>query len=250
MYVSSTDFKNSFGKYLGLCRRENVIITKHGKKLALLLHYPRNHSGYEAGEPVVEYGTSPKRRGSVTYQEFLELTEKSDNRYEFIDGEVYQLASPGYTHQRMLKNLFKAFISYFDNQANCEPFVAPFDIELYRQPLTEIRELTEDDINVVQPDIMVLCDPEKDINENDRYKGTPALVLEILPPSPRSRDLLKKGDLYMESGIREYWVVDPMNTTISIYGYDEFDIQSYRVYFEGQTAESVFFRGLSAEVTR
>jgi len=250
MYVSSTDFKNNFGKYLTICKRENVIITKHGKKLALLLQYPRNHSGYEAGEPIVEYGTSPKRRGSVTYQEFLEMTEKSDNRYEIIDGEVYQLVSPGYSHQKVLMELVRKFTAFFDVQKEYEPFVAPFDIELYRQPLKELRELTEDDINVVQPDIIVLCDPEKDINEKDRYKGTPELVLEILSPSTRSRDLLKKGDLYMESGIKEYWIVDPVSTTISIYAYDEFDVKSYTVYFEGQKAVSVLFQGLAVEVTR
>lgn len=256
MYVSSTDFKNYFGKYLSLCKKENVIITKHGKKLAVLLHYPRNSSRYEAGEPVVEYGTStdkygirPRERGSVTYQEFLEMTEKSDNRYELIDGEVYQLASPRYSHQKILGLLFRAFIAYFDEREGCEPFVAPFDIRLFRQPLKEIRKLNEDDTNVVQPDLFVLCDYEKDIDEDDRYRGTPTLAVEILSPSTRSKDMLRKGDLYMESGIREYWLVDPLNSTISVYTYEEYDISSYRIFTAGERAESVLYKGLGAEVS-
>ena len=75
MYVSSTLFQNNFGKYLDLCERENVIITKNGKKRAMLLHYPRNHDGFEAGEPIAGYGTGPKPKpeGWVTWREFQEL---------------------------------------------------------------------------------------------------------------------------------------------------------------------------------
>lgn len=57
--VSSTVFQNNVGAYLELCTKENIIITKNGKKRAVLLHYPRNHDGLEAGEPAADYGTSP-----------------------------------------------------------------------------------------------------------------------------------------------------------------------------------------------
>jgi len=57
-------------------------------------------------------------------------------------------------------------------------------------------------------------------------------------------------DMYLESGIKEYWIVDPVNTTTSIYAYDEYDVKSYTVYFEGQKAVSVHFQGLAVEVTR
>lgn len=130
------------------------------------------------------------------------MTENNDNRYELIDGEVYQLASPRCLHQKILGLMFRAFIAYFDDREGCEPFAAPFDINLFRQPIKKVRELTEDDTNVVQPDLIVLCDHEKDIDEDDWYKGTPALVVEILSPSTRSKDMLRKGDLYMESGIK------------------------------------------------
>ncbi|MBC8452620.1 MAG: type II toxin-antitoxin system Phd/YefM family antitoxin, partial [Spirochaetes bacterium] len=186
MYVSATEVQNNFGKYLKLCKVENIVVTRNGKKQAMLLCYPRNSEGYEAGEPFPDYGMSPKKEGYVTYRQFLDMTEKSDNRYELIDGEIFLLASPSFTHQRIVGILYIAFWEFLREHDSCAPFVAPFDIDLIRQHIQLLREVNEDDINVVQPDVLVLCDYEKDINEKDKYKGTPTLVVEIVSPSTRS----------------------------------------------------------------
>jgi Uma2 family endonuclease len=250
MYVSATTIQNNFGKYLKLCERENVIITKNGKKRALLLYYPRNNDGYEAGEPVYDYGTSPKKRpeNRVTYREFLEMTEYSEKRYELIDGVVYLMASPGFTHQNVLGRLYIIFHVYFEGNESCSPYLSPFDVDLIRQPLKEEREVTEDDINVVEPDLMVLCDPEKDVNEKDRYKGTPELVVEILSPSTRSKDMVKKLDLYMESGIKEFWIIDPKLKAVRVFGFLDYDLKEDAHFGVGERAESFLYSGLSADV--
>jgi Uma2 family endonuclease len=250
MYVSATTIQNNFGKYLKLCERENVIITKNGKKRALLLYYPRNNDGYEAGEPVYDYGTSPKKRpeNRVTYREFLEMTENSEKRYELIDGVVYLMASPGFTHQNVLGRLHIIFHVYFEGNESCSPYLSPFDVDLIRQPLKEEREVTEDDINVVEPDLMVLCDPEKDVNEKDRYKGTPELVVEILSPSTRSKDMVKKLDLYMESGIKEFWILDPKLKAVRVFGFRDYDLKEDAHFGVKERAESFLYPGLSADV--
>ena len=249
VYVSATTMQNNFGKYLKLCEKDNVIITKNGKKRALLLYYPRNHDGYEAGEPVYDYGTSPKKRPEfwVTYREFLEMTENSEKRYELIDGVVYLLASPGFRHQTVLGELYATFRKYFENDGPCAPYLSPFDVDLIRQPLKEEREVTEDDINVVQPDLMVLCDPEKDLNEKDRYKGTPELVVEILSPSTRSKDISKKLDLYRESGIKEFWIIDPKNREIRVFRFENYEITEDAAFRAEETAESFLYPGLRVE---
>jgi Uma2 family endonuclease len=248
MYVSATEVQNNFGKYLKLCKVENIIITRNGKKRAVLLYYPRNSDGYEAGEPIVEYGTSPRKEGYVTYQQFLDMTENSENRYELIDGEVYLLASPSFTHQKVLGELYMNFRSYFDSHESCDPFVAPFDIDLIRQPIKQLRDVTEDDINVVQPDVIVLCDYEKDINDKDRYKGTPKLVVEILSPSTRGKDRIKKLGLYMESGVSECWIIDPMNKSVMIYFFKNYELDIDAIYMHGQLAVSESYPGLGIAV--
>jgi Uma2 family endonuclease len=124
--------------------------------------------------------------------------------------------------------------------------MAPFDIELIRRfQILEGCE-TEDDINVVQPDLMVLCDYEKDVNEYDQYKGTPTIVVEILSPSTRTNDRFRKLSLYMESGIQECWQVDPKNQTITVYAFNAYRIADETIYTYGtyNTACSVCFKGL------
>lgn len=250
MYVSATEVQNNFGKYLKLCKVENIVVTRNGKKQAMLLYYPRNTDGFEAGEPFPDYGTSPRKEGHVTYQQFLDMTEQSDNRYELIDGEVFLLASPAFTHQRILGILYIAFWEFLKEQYSCDPFMAPFDIDLIRQHIKLLREVNEDDINVVQPDVIVLCSYEKDINEKDKYKGTPTLVVEILSPSTRSKDRIKKLGLYMESGIDECWIVDPMNETIMIYSFKDCELDTDAVYMRGHQAKSMRFNGMQIDVDK
>jgi len=250
MYVSATEVQNNFGKYLKLCKIENIIITRNGKKQALLLYFPGNSKGFEAGEPFVDYGTSPRKEEFVSYRQFLDMTEKSENRYELIDGVVYLLASPSFTHQRILGELYFLFREYLKNQDSCDSFLAPFDIDLIRQNIKLLREEAEDDINVVQPDLIVLCDYMKDINEKDKYKGTPTLVVEILSPSTRSKDRVKKLDLYMESGIEEYWIIDPKTESVMVYSYKDGELDGDTLYTSGQNAESFHFPGLSVPLDK
>ncbi|MEA1910408.1 MAG: Uma2 family endonuclease [Spirochaetota bacterium] len=250
MYVSATEVQNNFGKYLKLCKIENVIITRNGKKQAMLLYFPRNSEGFEAGEPFVDYGTSPRLEEYVSYQQFLKMTEKSENRYELIDGVVYLLASPSFTHQRILGELYFLFREYLVKNDSCDSFLAPFDINLIRQNIKLLREETEDDINVVQPDLIVLCDYLDEINEKDRYQGTPTLVIEILSPSTRSKDRVKKLDLYMESGISEYWIIDPKTKTVMVYSYKDGELDRDALYTTKQNAESFYFPGLSVPLVQ
>jgi prevent-host-death family protein len=248
MYVSSSRIQNNFGKYLRACEEENVIITKNGKKRALLLGYPRDNDGFEAGEPHVDYGTSPRKHTGVTYREFLELTEQSEQRYELIDGVVYAMASPSFTHQSVVGRLYMLFARHFESHQKCKPYLSPFDVDLVRESIRKKREVTEDDINVVQPDLMVLCDTEGHIDEKDRYKGTPALVIEILSPSSRSKDKIKKLDLYMDGGVAECWIVDPEALTISVFTFASHELDRDAVYPVGSVAASKLFPGLEVAV--
>ncbi len=250
MYVSATEVQNNFGKYLKVCKVENVIITRNGKKQAMLLHFPRNYEGFEAGEPFSDFGTSPRKEEYVTYRQFLEMTEKSENRYELIDGVVYLLASPGFTHQRILGELYASFREHLSSHDICDAFMAPFDIKLIRQNIKLLREETEDDINVVQPDLIILCDYLKDIDEKDKYQGTPTLAVEILSPSTRSKDRVKKLDLYMESGMEEFWIIDPKTKSVMVYSFKDGELDADTIYTSGQTAESICFPELSVSLDK
>ncbi|HBN84160.1 MAG TPA: prevent-host-death protein, partial [Clostridiales bacterium] len=178
----------------------------------------------------------------ATYEEFLELTRdsKQEDRYEYIDGEIVLLTSPKTAHQTALTELFGIYYNWFQGK-KCKPMVAPYDITLRRDA---------ENINVVQPDLMVICDLEEHLNKNDYYMGTPTLVVEILSESTWRKDMLKKTDLYMSCGVSEYWIVNPLKKDVTIYLFKDGEVEDYRMYRPTETAESFTFEGLKVDLNK
>ncbi|MCW3490185.1 Uma2 family endonuclease [Dethiobacter alkaliphilus] len=233
MRVSTTDLQNAFGKYLSLVEKEDIIVVKNGKSVAKLVHYIEPDF-YVVREEAHSY--KPVRK--ISYDEYLDLVESSDQRYELIDGVVYLLASPGFKHQVVVNEIAGQFYNYFKGKP-CRSITAPLDIRLFGHATK-----FEEDPNVVQPDIVVICDEEK-VNEKGRYVGVPTLVVEVLSPSTKGKDLATKLHLYMRSGVSEYWVIDPDKKSITRYSFDEErDIQSMDIFGEGAVISSVVFNGL------
>ena len=232
MRVSSTEVQNNFGKYLKLAEaNEEIIVTRNGKDIAKIVRCEPETVKEEAEV----YRTSGEW---VTYEEFLELVENSEQRFELIDGVVYYMVSPTYKHQMVVGELLAVFRTWFKGKP-CAALTSPFDVTLVK---------SADNICVVQPDIVVLCDKEN-IDDQGRYKGVPTLVVEVLSPGTRGKDLLKKLNLYHECGIREYWIVDPEQETITIYAFEGEETVEHRVYTPAQeTAASLIFEGLAVSM--
>lgn len=238
MKVNSTEVQNNFGKYLMLAAREDVIITRNGTEIAKLSALENG----DAERSTVSEKAEKYHYGGikVSYQDFLELSQNSEERYEYIDGEIYLLSSPKTAHQRALTELLVLFHTGFQGK-KCTPMVAPYDITLRRNP---------ENINIVQPDLMVICDLEENLNENDYYMGIPTLVVEILSAGTRRKDLIKKLDLYMECGIQEYWIVNPLNREVTVYLFEDGDISDSITYRQSETVKSFLFPGLLVELER
>ena len=238
MITTTTEIQNSFGKYLQLCQNEEVIITKNGKKIAKLLPYSEDGN---MGRWIVNEGSpkySPKGI-QVSYQEYLNITEESENRYEYIDGEIILLSSPLYPHQKAVREILVTFSLWFRDK-ECEPLDAPFDVVLFR--LGDPEKICS-----VQPDIIVICDQDK-IDDGGKYKGTPSLVVEVLSDSTRSKDMVQKLDLYMESGVKEYWVVNTASAEIYIYVFAANKIEQILTFKGHEQASSIAFPGLEVDV--
>lgn len=234
MEISSTEAQNNFGRYLKLAQFEDIIVTKNGKKAVVIKQYKEPEERPSIVDKESE--TYDWKSEKISYEDFLKLTEESKNRYEYIDGVVYLLASPSYDHQNIIMEISNVFYNWFKGK-KCRPLTAPFDVTL-----------TKDDTkNVVQPDIIVICDTEN-INERRRYTGTPAMVVEVLSESTRQKDMLKKLDLYFHSGIQEYWIVNPFTNEVYAYWFEEQDIREYRVFKETEIARSMIFAGLEISI--
>ena len=138
-----------------------------------------------------------------TYQDYLSW--ETDIRYEILDGVAYALAAPATIHQRVSGRLFSQFDAFLKGK-KCEVFYAPFDVRLEAQVF---------DTNVVQPDLLVVCDKNK--IDDKGCNGAPDLIVEILSPYSIQIDMFKKYNIYLRMGVREYWIVDPENKIIHVY---------------------------------
>ena len=138
-----------------------------------------------------------------TYAEYCEWDD--DERWELIDGIPYAMAAPTRSHQSILRDIVLQ-IGPFLRGKTCEMFFAPFDVRL---------NVDTFDNTVVQPDIVVYCDESK--LDDKGGIGTPDMAIEILSQSTASHDMIRKYMLYMNVGVREYWIVDPVTQTVVVH---------------------------------
>jgi Uma2 family endonuclease len=173
---------------------------------------------------------TPKKQGEYTEDDYREWPE--DFRAELMEGVVYVygqvydvsrgftadaarewleeqgMASPARTHQAILTELLGQFWSYLKGKT-CKVYSAPYDVFLFPKKSHKRDKLT------VQPDLTVVCDPDKDTEKG--CVGAPSLVIEILSPSSRSHDTFYKYHQYQKAGVPEYWVIDPENRMVDVY---------------------------------
>ncbi|KAF0194053.1 MAG: hypothetical protein FD169_2045 [Bacillota bacterium] len=102
---------------------------------------------------------------------------------------------------------------------------------------------------MVKPDIVVICDEDK-VNADGRHEGTPALIVEVLSPTTKGKDLAVKLQLYMRSGVSEYWIVVPQGKSVMQYAFTpERDIDRTLVVDKDGTMESAVFDGLTIRLS-
>ncbi len=128
-------------------------------------------------------------------------------RAELIDGVMYDMSTPSTQHQRVVHYLDRTVGNYIaDHEGKCEVFPAPFAVFL-----------NQDDYNYFEPDITVVCDSSK--LDDKGCHGAPDWIIEIVSPSSRSIDYIKKMFKYRKAGVLEYWIVDPEKDSVTVYDF-------------------------------
>ena len=191
--------------------------------------YGEAHSISVLRETVPVYGSREDRTGSggaappsdsaagspigpYTLEDYLKLPD--EQRVELIDGFFYDMAAPTTIHQSIAGFLHKKFLDHvMEHKGLCFPFISPVDVQL-----------DCDDKTVIQPDVLIVCDRSK--YRNGRVFGAPDLVVEVLSPSSRKRDLKIKLAKYYDAGVREYWIVDPEKKMLVQYDMEHLELPS------------------------
>lgn len=137
----------------------------------------------------------PIKKEKYTYSDYLNWPE--DEGWEIIDGVLYNMSqAPSRIHQEVSGELFFQIRSYLKDK-KCKVYAAPFDVRFYKE-----KEYDENNvINVVQPDITVICDDSK-LDERGA-KGAPDFIVEIVSQSSTFLDYVKKLNLYGEHGVKD-----------------------------------------------
>lgn len=153
---------------------------------------------YEREESTI--GFMPEQR-LLTYDDLLSFPDDGLRR-ELIEGELIVSPSPYTRHQVLSGRLFLAFANHLASAGGASVYYAPLDVIFSKH-------------NVVEPDLIVVLDEQREIVTEANIKGVPALLIEIVS-NPRL-DRVRKRDLYAKFGVPEYWIVDPDADRVEVY---------------------------------
>jgi Uma2 family endonuclease len=178
-------------------------------------------------------------RSDYTYADYLNFD--FEEMVELIRGKIFKMSpAPRVSHQEISVKLLRSFFKLFDN-ALCKLYHAPIDIVL---PVANKKKETA--TTVVQPDLCVVCDLDK--IEEQCINGAPDLVVEILSPHTRKKDLQLKYEVYEEVGVREYWIVMPEEKLIEVFALVDQKYHRIQTYTETDIIQSTIFPSLEVDL--
>lgn len=165
-----------------------------------------------------------------TYEDLFNLPDDR-KRYEIIEGELYEMPSPNWTHQTVLMRTVELFLPAV-RAISAEMLFAPIDVFM-------------PGANPVQPDLLVLTDERLPLASERGVEGAPDLVVEVLSPSNPRHDLVVKRLLYARAGVREYWIVDPDERTVEVLSLDGNEYSTHVFAGGDELVTSTVLPGLS-----
>ena len=171
----------------------------------------------------------------LTCQDYFDLDAPEGARYELIDGVLIMVASPNRGHQRSSIVLGSRMLTFADERDLGWVFGAPFDVLF-------------SDTDVVQPDLLFVSKEREEIITPANVQGAPDLVVEIISPSSSRRDWRDKRELYARHGVKEYWIIDPINRVIWLMLLRRGVLEIVGTYGEGDTVSSTALAGFSVKV--
>jgi Uma2 family endonuclease len=182
---------------------------------------------------------------TYTYADYL--TWKFDEMVEIVKGKILPMSpAPSPNHQRVSIRLASVFQLFLEGKT-CEVFDAPFDVRLYDKKKSV--KANKDILTVVQPDICVVCDAKK-IDEKGCL-GAPDLVIEILSMGNSKKEMKIKYELYEESGVKEYWIVDPEHQAIQQFVLGENDkFQHIKIWSNEAIISPTLFPELQIDLSK
>ncbi len=148
--------------------------------------------------------TVTNRQKVWTYNDYLALPDDG-KRYEIIKGVLFVGNAPSYDHQYICGEIFAEMRNFVKKNHLGVVITAPFEVHLSQ------------DTRPVQPDVLFIRAERQPISGAKFFNDAPDLVVEVILPSSVRVDRHDKFDVYEQSGITEYWLVDPKARMVEVY---------------------------------
>ena len=188
-------------------------------------------------EPQSDYG--------FTYADYLTWNFKE--RIELIRGKIFKMCpAPSPQHQVIAADLFAFFVRKLKD-GPCKMLFAPLDVRLKGKPFRNKKRRDDQITTVVQPDIIVVCDPGK-LDDPRSIDGAPEMVIEILSPGNSKTETKYKLDLYEENGVLEYWVVYPPFKMVHVFLLKDDAYGKPLIYESGDKIPCAVLKGIKIPV--
>ena len=137
-----------------------------------------------------------------TYEDYLKLPEGAP--YQLINGELVMSPSPTTYHQIIANNISTLLTQYVRKNKLGTILFSPIDVYFEKH-------------ETYQPDIIFVSKERKEIIGEKKIEGAPDLVIEILSESNAYYDLKHKKNIYEKYGVKEYWIVDPIEKSVEVF---------------------------------
>jgi len=182
-------------------------------------------------KPVLNKVEAKKR---YTYKDYARLPEGAT--YQLIGGELIMVPAPMPYHQEVSKRLEYLLYEYAELKQNLgKIYDAPIDVCLGEE-------------ETYQPDIVFISNERLQIIKEDKIEGAPDIVIEILSPSTAYYDLVHKKEIYARHGVREYWIVDPMEKKIEVYENKNGEFALFKKAGKGERINSIIIHDFEVEI--
>ena len=165
-----------------------------------------------------------------------------DERIELIEGRTVMMAPPKRIHQEVSGSLFNQFFNFL-NGKKCKVYAAPFAV----RPFEKDGDKPEDVDTMLEPDITVVCDPNK--LDDIGCKGAPDIVIEVLSPSTARNDRIVKYRLYERAGVPEYWIVNPETKIVTVHLLEDGRYHSPLAYTEQALVPVSIWEGFNIDLS-
>ena len=172
-------------------------------------------------------------QGLWSVDQYLKLTNQTNYLIEFTDGVIEVLPMPTRDNQVILAFLYELLLLFLRPQGGKVLF-APLRLQVRPGKFRE-------------PDLLLLRNAHDPRNQNTYWLGAD-LVVEIVSPDDPERDTVEKVADYAEAAIPEYWIVNPLTSTITVLALEDDAYTEYGLFHRGARATSKLLRGFEVSV--